>query len=292
MTANTQGALLMMASMAAFTFNDALVKLAGDDMPLFQIVTLRGMLACLWIYLLARHLGALHFRFGRRDRVLVLLRCLTEIGATYFFRTALLRMPLANVTAVLQVLPLSVTLGAALIFAEPVGWRRMLSIGIGFLGMLLIVRPGPDGFGGGAGFALASVLCVTARDLLTRRMSAGVPSMTVTLCTALAVTTAAALASTTVTWVPLTPERAMQVGGASVFILLGYLCSVMVMRVGEVGFVAPFRYTGLVWALLLGWAAFGDWPDPLTLLGAVTVVASGLFMLYRERRISETRTRA
>ncbi len=273
----------MMGSMAAFTVNDTLVKAVGADLPLFQLVTLRGILATVLIYALAGHLGALHLRFPRRDKVLILLRCMTEIGVTFFFLTALMHMPLANVTAVLQALPLTVTLGAALVFGEQVGWRRMTAIGIGFLGMLLIVRPGPDGFSIHAIYALMSVVCITARDLLTRRMSAEVPSMVVTLATSLAVTLTAALASVTTGWVPVSAESGVLIVAAAGFILMGYLFSVMVMRVGEVGFVAPFRYSGLIWALLLGWAVFGDWPDPVTLLGAGLVVAAGLFTLFRER---------
>lgn len=273
----------MMGSMAAFTVNDAIVKLLGGSLPLFQIITLRGALTSVWVFLLARHLGALHLRFDRRDRVLVAMRCVSEIGATFFFLTALMNMPLANVTAVLQALPLTVTLGAALIFGEPVGWRRMLAIGIGFCGMLLIVRPGPDGFTTHAIFALLAVTCVTARDLITRRMSSHVPSMVVTLATALTVTGLGLVGSLTVSWVPLDLQSGLLVFGASVFVLIGYLCSVMVMRVGEVGFIAPFRYTSLVWALGLGWLIFGNWPDPITMLGAGLVVATGLFTLFRER---------
>ncbi|NDW46681.1 DMT family transporter [Ruegeria sp. PrR005] len=283
MSPNTRGALLMMGSMAAFTVNDAIVKLLGGSLPLFQIITLRGALTSVWVFLLARHLGALHLRFDHRDRVLVAMRCVSEIGATFFFLTALMNMPLANVTAVLQALPLTVTLGAALIFGEPVGWRRMLAIGIGFCGMLLIVRPGPDGFTTHAIFALLAVTCVTARDLITRRMSSHVPSMVVTLATALTVTGLGLVGSLTVSWVPLDLQSGLLVFGASVFVLIGYLCSVMVMRVGEVGFIAPFRYTSLVWALGLGWLIFGNWPDPVTMLGAGLVVATGLFTLFRER---------
>lgn len=283
MSPNTRGALLMMGSMAAFTINDAIMKLVGISMPLFQIVLLRGVLTCLWIFLLAWRLGALHLQFSGRDKGLVVARCLLEIGTTYFFLTALMNMPLANVTAVLQALPLTITLAAAVFFGEQVGWRRMFAIGVGFCGMLLIVRPGPEGFSVYSVYALAAVSCVTARDMVTRRMSDNVPSMTVTLATAMAVTVSAGFASLTEPWVPLTWDLGLLIFGASVFVLLGYLFSVIVMRVGEVGFIAPFRYSSLIWALLLGWLAFGDWPDPVTMLGAVLVVGAGLFTLIRER---------
>ena len=171
MTPNVKGALLMMGSMAAFTFNDTLVKAAGAEVPLFQMVAMRGVLATILVYLLARHLGALHLNFPRHDKWLVAARCVAELSATYFFLTALLHMPLANVTAVLQALPLTVTLGAVLLFHEQIGWRRVVAIALGFIGMLTIVRPGPDGFSIYAIYALIAVASVTARDLITRRMS-------------------------------------------------------------------------------------------------------------------------
>lgn len=285
MSPNMQGALLMMGSMAAFTLNDTSIKAIGGALPLFQIVTLRGILTSILVFLLARHLGALRFRLPARDWGLIALRCASEVGATVFFLTALMRMPLANVTAVLQVLPLTVTLGAALFFREPVGWRRALAIAVGFLGMLLIVRPGPDGFSLASLYALAAVACVTARDLSTRRMSAEVPSLTVTLSAALSVTVFSAAATVGEGWQPLDARLAGLIVAASVLILFGYLLSVRVMRVGEVSFIAPFRYTGLIWALLLGWVVFGDWPDPVTMAGAGIVVATGLFTLYRERAL-------
>jgi drug/metabolite transporter (DMT)-like permease len=286
MSPNTNGALLMMGSMAAFTFNDACIKATGGALPLFQLLTIRGLISSVLIFFLARHLGALRPDLTRRDWTLITLRALSEVGAAYFFLTALMNMPLANVTAVLQVLPLTVTMGAALFFRERVGWRRMLAICVGFFGMLLIVRPGPEGFNIYALSTLIAVGFVTARDLTTKRMSPAVPSMLVTLVSALAVLVFSAVASLGVDWVPLDGRLSMLLLGSSLFIIGGYVLSVAVMRVGEVSFIAPFRYTGLLWALVLGWFVFGDWPDTITLIGASIVVVSGLFTLYRERTLS------
>lgn len=281
---NLKGAFLMMASMAAFTFNDALVKFVGAELPLFQIIAMRGVVATTLILLLAAKLRQLSFRIARADWALVALRSAAEVGATYFFLTALMVMPIANITAVLQALPLTVTLGAAVLFREQVGWRRLIAILVGFCGMLLIVRPGPDGFSEGALYALMAVFCVTVRDLVTRRLSDEVPSLTVTFAAASSVTLFALVASLGAEWEPVSVAQASYLVGAAFFILGGYSLSVMVMRVGEVSFVSPFRYTGLLWALLLGWFVFGDWPDYITLTGASLVVASGVFTLYRERR--------
>ena len=277
----------MMASMASFTLNDAMIKLTGGAVPLMQLLFLRGILSSVFILGLARWLGAIHFRIAPRDWALIAIRSGAEVGAAYFFLTALFNMPLANVTAILQVLPLTVAIGAALFFREPLGWRRMSAILIGFLGMLLIVRPGPEGFSLWSGYALMAVVFVTMRDLATRKLSPEVPSMTVTLVAAVTVMGFAGLASTAEPWAPIDLRLAALITGSSVFIIGGYWFSVRVMRVGDISFIAPFRYTGLVWALVLGWLVFGDWPSNLTLIGAAIVVATGLFTLYRERQVSQ-----
>lgn len=284
MTPNQTGALLMTAAMAAYTFNDALVKLIGGALPLPQILTVRGIAASFLIYLLALRLGGLRLRLPGRAWGMIALRCAAEVTATYLFLTALLLMPIANVTAVLQVLPLSVTLSAALFLREPVGWRRMAAIAAGFAGMLLIVRPGPEGFSDGALYALAAVACITARDLVTRRMPPEVPSMTVTLMSSLAVMAFGIATSAAVDWQPMDSSGYLILTGAALFIFAGYLCSVMTMRVGEIAVIAPLRYSGLIWALILGWLVFGEWPDLLTIAGAAIVAGAGMFTFYRERR--------
>jgi S-adenosylmethionine uptake transporter len=287
MSANQIGALFMMASMACFVMNDTLFKVTDGAVPLFQLLFLRGILTTTLVIVLVRRLGSLHFNIARRDWGLIGLRSAAEMGAAYFFVTALFNLPLANVTAILQVLPLTVTLGSALFFKEAVGWRRMTAILIGFIGMLLIVRPGSDGFNLYSIYALMAVLSVTVRDLATRRLSNDVPSMTVTLSASVTVMIFSGVASLATPWVGISALNGLMIVGASVFILGGYYFSVRVMRVGDVSFIAPFRYTGLVWALILGWFVFGDWPTNLTLLGAGIVVATGLFTLYRERAVKE-----
>lgn len=286
MSPNTLGALLMMASMACFTINDTFIKMTDAEVPLFQLLFLRGALTVLLILVFRKQLGTIHFNIPRRDWGLISLRSLAEVGAAYFFLTALFNMPLANVTAILQALPLCVTVGAALVFRERVGWQRMAAILIGFIGVMLIVRPGTDGFSLWSIYALIAVLIVTVRDLATRKLSPDVPSMTVTMVTAVVVMLAAGLASLTQSWRPVDPTQAALIAGSALFILGAYICSVQVMRMGEVSFIAPFRYTGLVWALLLGFLVFGHWPDPLTLVGTAIIVASGLFTLYRERKLA------
>lgn len=280
---NAKGALLMMCSMAAFTFNDLCIKGIGTDIPLSQLLFLRGILASALIYLLARYLKALDWPALAKDRWLILLRSLAEVAAAYFFLTALLNMPFANVTAILQTLPLTVTLAAALIFKEAIGWRRMLAIVIGFGGMLLIVRPGTDGFTIHSVYVLIAVICVTVRDLAARRLSKDVPSLTVTLVGSLFVMSfAGCVSASSGEWKTMNGAQTLMLLASAIFVIGGYVFSVMVMRIGEVGFTSPFRYTAMIWALVFGYLFFGEWPEPLTFVGAGLIIATGIFTLYRE----------
>jgi drug/metabolite transporter (DMT)-like permease len=286
---NTLGALLMMASMAAYTLNDTLMKTLSGHVPLFQVIFLRGCLTSAAVAVIAWRMGAFSRRISRRDARAIFLRVLGEVAATYFFLTALYHMPLANVTSILQALPLAITLTAALVFGERIGWPRLSAICVGFIGVMLVVRPGAEGFNVYALYGLAAVACLTLRDLATRSLSRETSSMLVTFATSVTVMAVFGLASLGGEWAPLARADWLTIGGAAALIVAGYLTSIMVVRVGEIGFTAPFRYTAILWALLLGWLVFGDWPAPIVLLGAGIIVASGLFTLYREARLGRRR---
>ncbi len=291
MTDNARGALLMMLGMAAFTFSDTAMKVLGQSLPLFQAVFLRGMLVSAAFLLLAWWCGAMAVALDRRERNLLILRVAAEALTAWFFFLALFNMPLANVVAILQALPLTITLAGAVFLGERVGWRRLSMILLGFCGVLLIVRPGTDGFDHHSIYALLAVAGVTLRDIVTRQMSAGVPSLQVAFWTALGVTGFGALGSVTETWVAPGAGLVVLLGVSAVFILLGYLFSIMAVRVGDLAVVVPYRYTGLIWALILGLLIFGEWPDGLTLAGAALIVATGFYTFMRERQLSRQSAR-
>ena len=282
LSGNIAGALLMMASMAAFTINDTMIKAMAGDVPLNQILFLRGVLTSAMVGAAAWWMGSLYLRLSRRDWILVIIRTMAETGAAYFFLTALFHMPIANVTAILQALPLTVTLAAMFFFGEHVGWRRMIAILLGLAGVMLIIRPASDDFNFYSLYALIAVFCVTLRDISTRSLSRRASTIFVTLFTSVSMTVFFGLVGLGTDWVPMGTREISLISAASVMIMGAYLFSIMVMRVGEVGFVAPFRYTGLLWAVILGLLVFNEWPDNVTLIGAVIVVGSGLFAFYRE----------
>ena len=276
----------MMGSMAAFTVNDALMKSLSDDLALFQTIFLRGILVSIAIAILAWRMGAFTTPVAKTDWWPIFLRTVGEAGAAFFFISALFNMPLANATAILQALPLTVTLAAAFFLHEPVGWRRMIAIGIGFLGVIIIVRPGLDGFNIYSVYCLAAVVCVTLRDIATRQLSKETHSMTVTLVSSVFVMVATGCASLGEIWGSVTPGVAVALFGTAVSIFFAYVFSVMVMRTGDVAFVAPFRYTALLFALVLGYVMFGEWPDLFTLFGATLVVTTGFYAFFRERQLT------
>ncbi|WP_341368330.1 DMT family transporter [Yoonia sp. BS5-3] len=284
---NSRGALLMMGAMCAYTVNDAFMKLATTNFPLFQAIMIRGFGAVLCLALMCRFMGQFRFDFRASDWALIALRTLCEVTGTYFFLTALLHMPIANISAILQALPLTVALGAALLFREPLGWRRLAAIAIGFVGVVLIIQPGGADFNSYSIYALITVLCVTVRDLAVRRMSHDVPPVFVALITAIGTTLLGCVGTAFTDMQPITGDAGRYIACATLFLSVGYILSVSAMRVGEIGFVAPFRYTSLLVALILGVLLFDEWPNLITILGASIVVATGLFTLYREKQIKQ-----
>ena len=158
---NTRGALYMMGSMTAFTLNDACMKLVSGQLPLFQAVALRSFPVILFLGFMAWRGGVFRTPIERRDKILIAVRTAVELAAAYFFISALFHLPIADVTAILQALPLTVTLAGAMFLGEPVGWRRLLAIVVGFSGVLLIVQP-PFLFGEGTGFSIYSIYVLLA----------------------------------------------------------------------------------------------------------------------------------
>ena len=275
----------MALSMLAFVLNDGLMKAVFDSMSIYQAIFLRGLITVPLIALLAWHKGTLIVSIAPRDRLLVTLRMAAEVGATVGFLTALKHMPLANVTAILQVLPLTVTVAAALFLGEKVGWRRWLAIAIGLAGVMFIIRPGMEDFSVYSIWALVAVGCVTIREIATRKLSADLPSLPVALATAIAIGGLGAVMLPAVEWAPVSTSAWSLIGGASLAIIGGYLFSVMTIRIGDIGFVAPFRYTAMFWALVLGLLMFSEIPDIPTITGTVIVILTGLYSLHRESSV-------
>jgi drug/metabolite transporter (DMT)-like permease len=273
----------MAVAMAGFTMNDTITKAVSLEMNFGQVMLVRGLFATALITALT-----LHRRAMGSPRTLVVkpvaLRLFGEIGGTISFMAAITHLPLANTLAIFQALPLAITLGAALVFREPVGWRRWLAIMVGFIGVLIIVRPGAEGFTQYSLLALISVAFCSLRDLATKQIPASIPSLFVTLLMTVIVTmTGAVILFPLGGWRPPSSHALILLALAAVFMLTGYQCMIMALRSGDISAVAPFRYTALPWAMLLGYLVFGDRPDVMMVTGASIIVGSGLYAFYRER---------
>jgi drug/metabolite transporter (DMT)-like permease len=282
----------MVVAMVGFTVNDAITKFASESMNMAQVMLVRGAFATLLVGLLAWRRGALALP-GSMLQPLVALRVAAEAGATVAYLVALAHLPIANVSAVQQALPLAVTMGAALVFGEGVGWRRWLAIAAGFGGVVIIVRPGFEGFSEYSLLVLACVVFCAVRDLATKRIPAAIPTLLISTATSIAMTVlGAALLDPMGGWSPMTPADTALLALAAVLVLIGYQFIIMAMRVGDISFIAPFRYTALLWSIVLGILVFGDFPDWLMIAGSLIIVGSGLYTLYRERRVGRGKTAA
>jgi drug/metabolite transporter (DMT)-like permease len=283
LTDNVFGAILMAVSMLSFISNDALMKFLLQTISVEQGIFMRGLVSVPLLALIAYLRKSLFVRIDWRNWRVILTRAFAELAATMAFLTALSNMPLANITAILQALPLTVTMFAAIFFGEQVGWRRWGAILAGFIGVLIIIRPSGDGFNEYAVLAIVAVACVTVRDAITRRLDRSVPSLFVAFISAIPIFIYGGVATATTGWTVVSGTMIGIVVVAAIAITCGYLFAVMAMRNGEISFVAPFRYTGMIWAILFGFLLFGDLPDAATILGTMIVIGMGVYAFHRER---------
>jgi drug/metabolite transporter (DMT)-like permease len=250
-----------------------------------EIIFVRGVFATLLIGSVVVALG-LHRKLWLLMHRLVAFRVIGEVGATFFFLLPLFHMPIGNVMVIFQAVPLTVTAGAALFFKEAVGWRRWAAVAVGFLGVVLVVRPGLSGFDAYALLVLVSVLFVAFRDLATRAMPLAIPTLCLTFATSASVMIMGGLIGLREDWIVPSIKDFAQVGGASVFLILGYITSILALRHGDMSVTASFRYVGVVFAMVAGFLVWGEVPDLPTIIGSIIITAAGLYTLYREHKVA------
>jgi drug/metabolite transporter (DMT)-like permease len=281
---NLRGILWMIAAMAGFALEDAFVKLASGTLALGSIVAVFGAGGFLFFTALTLSRGQRLVTPDTFSRPVVARAVFEVVGRTGYFLGITLT-PLSNASAILQASPLFVTLGAALFFGERVGWRRWAAIFAGFLGVLIVLRPGLEGFTPASLFTLLGTLGFAARDLGTRAAPKSLSNLQLAVYGfAVLVPTGLGLSLFTGPLVAPTPQSAAFLAAAIVCGIAGYYSITAAMRVGEVGVVTPFRYTRLLFAILLGLLIFGEVPDTLTLVGGAVIVASGLYTILRSAR--------
>ena len=280
--ANRRGIVAMAGAMACFIANDAVVKLASAAMPTAQLIFLRGTMATAIVLAVAFATGALA---RARDTVhrSVVVRALAEALATVLYLTALFQLPIANAAAINLSAPLFIVVLAVAFMGEKVSAAHWLAVCTGFAGVLLVVQPGLEGFNAYALVCLLSALFQALRDLLTRRIAADVPAVLITLSTTVAVTLLAGALSLVEGWRAFAPRDLALLALAAAFLMGAYYLIVDAMRHGELSLVAPFRYTGVLYAIVLGYLIWGHVPNPLAWAGIALLVGAGLFVLHRER---------
>ena len=283
LTDNVFGAIFMAIGMLSFTGNDALMKFLFQTISVEQGMFMRGLVSVPLLAVVAYFRKSLFICIDWRNWRVILIRAFAELASTMLFLNALAQMPLANVSAILQSLPLTVTMFAAMFFGEAVGWRRWSAILVGFIGVLIIIRPGSDGFNEYAVLALIAVGFITLRDAITRGLDQSVPSLFVAFISAIPVFLFGGAMTVTTGWTPVSWSMGIIVTVAAISITCGYLFAVMAMRIGDISFVAPFRYTGMIWAILFGFLLFGNLPDQMTILGTCIVIGMGVYAFHRER---------
>jgi drug/metabolite transporter (DMT)-like permease len=280
--ANRRGILAMIAAMTLFAANDALLKLASASLPPGEIMAVRGVFAT--IFTIAVVIASKQLSQARSATApVVILRASLEASIAFLFITSVAVLPLADITAILQATPVIMTLMAVVLGIERVGWRRWSAVIVGFVGVLLIVRPGPTGLDPYALLAFAAAALVAGRDFATRAVGAHVPSIVITLSTSVGVCLAGFLLGLTEDWRPLGLYELWILIATAVLVTLGNFAVVTAFRNTEVSVVSPFRYSNVPFAIVFGLVLFGDFPDILALAGIALIVASGLYTLHRER---------
>jgi len=290
---NLRGILALTACNFLFLINDALIKVVSDEMPLTQIMFLRGVFSvAALVPIIALSGGFAYARLLRNWPVF--WRTLAEIVAAIFFLLALFNIPIANANAIAQVVPLMITAAGAIFLGETVGWRRWGAIIVGFIGVLIVVRPGLAGFTIFSLSAVAAAFAITLRDMTTRVMPRAIPATLVALCTAVAVGVTGPILAPAFgeTWVVPSFRSLGLIAIAVVFLIGGYLTAIDFMRHGDIAVVAPFRYTVIVMAMVVGYIGWGDVPDFLMLVGTAVIAAAGIYTFSRERNLARLREEA
>ncbi|MGY6536178.1 MAG: DMT family transporter [Pararhodobacter sp.] len=282
---NLRASMMMILAMAGFAAEDAVIKHLAGSMPVGQIMIALGIGGTLMFGGLARLRGK-RLLVADALRGAVLVRNLCEILGAGGVVLAISLVPLATVTAILQSMPLVVTLGAALFLGEAVGWRRWGAILVGFAGVLIILRPGGAGFDPAALIAVLAVLGLAGRDLATRRVPVHVDSLQLSGW-GFAMLVPAGLVLSAFGSAPVVPSMAQWAWlvSAMVFGTVAYGALVAATRLGDIAATVPFRYTRLLFAMIIGLVFFGERPESWTLAGAALIVGAGLFSFWRELRL-------
>lgn len=281
---NTLGCVYMVIGALGYVVNDAFVRMATDEgLDVYQTLFVRGVLMSA-VFLAA---SAVRGESLTRDHLRgpLLRRVAAEVGGTALFFAALVRMEFANAQTILMLVPFAVTLIAAVRLNEPVGATRYAIVVAGFVGVLIVVRPAGDGFTGWSLVVAASAGFLVVREFATRRIDPSISALPVATLTAISITAMMGLISAFTGWGRITATSALLVVLACACLIVGYVFTIQTVRVGDLSVSAPFRYTTLVGAVVLGRIAFDERIDAWTLVGCGVIIVAGIVSTRADRTV-------
>jgi drug/metabolite transporter (DMT)-like permease len=279
--ANLRGIMAICASMVAYTVNDAMVKEIARTNPIGEVIFIRGIFTTLLLCIAVVALGHVTHTRGAVSRP-VINRSFFDGVSSACFVIALVHMKLADLAAVLQVMPLILSALSVLIYREAVGWRRWTAIFVGFAGALIIIKPTPGAFDAWALVALLAATSSALREIQTRRIDPGVPTVVVALMGSIAILLVGLSFIVVEQWRMLPVRDIAMLAVAALFVAMATYCMTLAFRNVDLSVVAPFRYSYLITSAIAGYLVFAELPDQWSLLGAALIVASGLYALHRE----------
>ncbi len=280
-SANRRGIFSLIGCMAAYAVSDVATKLVALSHPFGEVIAVRGLFTILLVGVALVAMGNLRQMRGAITP-LVLVRSAFEALSSGMYIAALVHMPIANAAALVMIQPLILVALAVVFQAENVGWRRWTAITVGFAGVLLIVKPTPTGFDGWALFGLGAALFGALREMVTRRLDPALPSMVVVFMSTVALTLLGFGVGIGEQWQTLALREVVYLALAACFFSLAVYLAVRAFRGVDIAVVAPFRYTFLLWAGIVGFAFFNELPDLWSVAGAALIVGSGIYTLQRE----------
>ncbi len=281
---NAAGVLAMLISCGFFVLGDACIKALGKTLPLGEILLLRGCVSAPIVILMAYRAGVLPGLPLALRNPLAVWRTGLEVVLVMLFLLAIINMSYADAVGIQQSVPLVAMAGAALFLREEVGWRRWLAAIIGFIGVIIIVKPGASALNWPAFAVLGSVFATAARDLVTRRLTTGVPSLLLTTMSVVSVGLSGLLLLPFETWKVPDMRECVLIVGAALNAIGGFYFMIEALRRGDVAAVVPFRYSLVPLGAVMAWILFSEWPDPTSIVGITVVLAAGLYAMQRERQ--------
>jgi drug/metabolite transporter (DMT)-like permease len=273
--------LYMVITTACFVGGDTCIKLIGTTLPLGQVICFIGFVSTIFLLIVCGQQGilkSLPMIFTR----LVLWRSLFDVLGSFMFVSALMHMPLANLSSVMQSVPLVVVVVAVIFLGEKAGLARSAAVIAGFVGVLLIVKPSPQTITIYECLAVGAVIVVAFRDLVTKRIPAHVPLLIIALANAIFISLGGFGVGTVQGFKNIEAWQWTLLLGAGLFVTISYFFIVATVRLGELSATAPFRYSEVVFAIIAGILVFDEYPDAISYLGMGLVIAAGLFAAHHE----------